>query len=136
MLEGPIPDSLGLLSKLRYLNLANNSLSSSIPHSIWRLQNLGHLILVCLPCSLETHLVLHACTFTTQTLPMRTVFGTCAVCGLSVLHSCILFPFCSFSSLAPPPPPLCPPSFAPTAAFLVLWYPAEPCVCTCHQSSL
>ncbi|KAL3132871.1 hypothetical protein ABBQ38_006792 [Trebouxia sp. C0009 RCD-2024] len=45
MLEGPIPDTLGLLSKLRYLNLANNSLSSSIPHSIWRLQNLGHLIL-------------------------------------------------------------------------------------------
>ena len=46
-LEGPMPDSLGLLSKLQYLNLAHNTLTSSVPLSIWQLQNLGHLILVC-----------------------------------------------------------------------------------------
>ena len=54
-LEGPIPDSMGLLSKLQYLNLANNTLTSSIPQSIWQLQSLGHIILVCFISQLVFH---------------------------------------------------------------------------------
>ena len=46
MLEGPIPETVGLLPRLQYINLANNSLSSSIPESLFKLPKLGHLILV------------------------------------------------------------------------------------------
>lgn len=55
-LEGPMPDSMGLLHKLQYLNLANNTLTSSIPQSIWQLQSLGHLILVCFALQLFSRL--------------------------------------------------------------------------------
>jgi len=44
-LTGSIPDSLGNLSNLVYLNLASNQLSGSIPESIGNLSNLNNLFL-------------------------------------------------------------------------------------------